>query len=97
MSWHALPTAESVYVPKVLTRTQCTEDHAELLARGREGGRRSRREKRWEKGRWGARKEVEAGELIHTKATTQKFLLLQTYRVDVVELDFTVAAFQCVV
>lgn len=40
MSWQALATGESVYVPKVLTGIQCAEDHAELLARGREEGRK---------------------------------------------------------
>lgn len=39
VSWQALATGESVNVPKVLTGTQCAEDHAELLARRMEGGR----------------------------------------------------------
>lgn len=52
VSWQALATGESVYVPKVLTGTQCAEDHAELLARETEGGREEVQQERWEKGRW---------------------------------------------
>lgn len=36
VSWQALATGESVYVPKVLTGIQSTEHHAELIARGLE-------------------------------------------------------------
>ena len=45
-----LATGESVYVPKVLTGTQCA-DHAESLARGK-GGKEEVQREGWEKGRW---------------------------------------------
>lgn len=47
VSWQALAIGESVYVLKVLTETQCAEDHAELPVRGRQGeGRCSGRDGR---------------------------------------------------
>ncbi len=96
-----MATGESVYVPKVLTRTQCAEDHAELLARGMEGGREEEvQQERWEKGRWrGGRGGLSWRTDTYEGFATWKFLLLQTqsYTVGTVELDFTVAALQSVV